>query len=509
MVTVPEIEIDVKLTGEQCRNMIASNAFTSDYQTTHGIALNEENVFSVNEMGMTHTGTDGNIWCEGERIKFAGQFIDNVLVLTQYRVTIQTEEFLTATTSTRMLKKIEALNDHVILPCSASVGTCSQGGWTYVWEANEVLCPLMKVQNGNFEKEGDFLVDHNLKLLFKPTDTTEGVIGCPPGSVIRTDQSDIVLTKTMEGYKWIDHQFDPIIYTNQKDDYLMYTLEKQTAKMKKSLREKICAEEYTKEGIIQLEEDIFSKRRGDVLFIFECPTNTAKIKPMEGTCTNKIPIENNLYVDPITRVASKHASKTDCSTFFPLTIKSDDGWISITQNEVQLVTAPPTLHEEHLKTKHESMKGVGIYQPDQIAQFEDILEYGNFHSAIIETLGYGICRKQEGPCEEIGSQESSYRPVYDLRRLEERTMEMFSFGKNIQSWITEIGSYLSAIVIIGWIIQASIILTMTIMTGIQHGLKECLSVLYAVLCFWPSQIGKQRMQSARPEEKDDIFLRPA
>ena len=95
----------------------------------------------------------------------------------------------------RKLKQIEALNDHVILPCDANQGSCKQDGWTYIWDTTPIECPLMMVQIGNFRKEGDYLVDHELKLLFKPTSETQtdGIPGCPTGKVLYTDQKNIVL----------------------------------------------------------------------------------------------------------------------------------------------------------------------------------------------------------------------------------------------------------------------------------------------------------------------------
>ena len=43
----------------------------------------------------------------------------------------------------------------------------------------------------------------------------------------------------------------------------------------------------------------------------------------------------------------------------------------------------------------------GIYRPEALEQFEDILEYGSFHDAIIETLGYGISQKEGGPVQRM------------------------------------------------------------------------------------------------------------
>ena len=121
-----------------------------------------------------------------------------------------------------------------------------------------------------------------------------------------------------------------------------------------------------------------------------------KIKPMHDTCVSKIPLESGLYMDPTSRIASKHASKIECSNHFPLTILSEDGWVTVSDT-IKPAIAPTDMKLLKEKTGHENMKTGGIYRHEALAQFEDILEYGSFHEAIIETLGYGICRK-DGPC---------------------------------------------------------------------------------------------------------------
>ena len=83
MIEIPQIEINQKVTISQCENMISTNTFVSEYGSTHGVALNEETVFSVNERGVTHTESSGKVWCQGQQIKIGDVVIDDVLVLSQ------------------------------------------------------------------------------------------------------------------------------------------------------------------------------------------------------------------------------------------------------------------------------------------------------------------------------------------------------------------------------------------------------------------------------------------
>ena len=69
-----------------------------------------------------------------------------------------------------------------------------------------------------------------------------------------------------------------------------------------------------------------------------------------------------------------------------MTVLSEDGWVTVS-NTVKPAVAPTDMKLHKTTIDHESMKTGGIYRTEAINQFEDIIEYGNFHQAIIETLG--------------------------------------------------------------------------------------------------------------------------
>ena len=500
MIEIPQIEINQKVTISQCENMISTNTFVSEYGSTHGVALNEETVFSVNERGVTHTESSGKVWCQGQQIKIGDVVIDDVLVLSQYRITLETEEFLTHSQA-QGLRRVEALNDHVKLPrkCAADHHGCMTASWTYIWNPAPIKCPLMKIQEGSFSKENGHLVEHDLKLLFKVTAETSGVPGCPPGKVLYTDSPEIVLTK-QGGFPWIDRQLDLAIYSDQKDDYVMFIQEQAAGKLRNSLNRQLCNTKYSTlhDEIVHLHEQTFSKRRGDILYTFTCPQKIGKVIPMKDTCLNKVPLETSVFVDPVTKIGSKHASKVDCANHFPLTVLSEDGWITVSLSHLQPAIAPQEVKMEGGKLKHESMKKGGLYRHEALMQFEEILEYGSFHQALMETFSSGICRKQGGPCTQARESLSTYRaPIYDISKLEEMVEEEFSLFQSIDEFITKKGGYLALTVIIGWTIQILIAGGMVIMTAIQDGMAACIAALYAVACILPHTVEKVRRQAAR------------
>ena len=373
----------------------------------------------------------------------------------------------------------------------------------------------MKVQQGTFVHENGYLVDHKLKLLFKVTGENAGLPGCPPGRLMYTEQRGIVLSANRD-YPWIDRQIDLTVFTDQKDDYIVYTLERAAGKLKTSINRKLCSNKFStfSNDIVHMQGDKFAKRRGDILFIFICPEKLGKVKEMTGTCVSKIPLEGGLYMDPTTRIASAHASKTDCSTHFPLTILSEDGWITVADT-IQPAIAPTETKLAQEKVGHESMKTGGIYRHEALEQFEDILEYGAFHDAIIESFGYGVCRK-DGPCaapERVGTASA---PVYDLTRLTETIEEEMNWLNGLDDWIKQNGGYLALLVICGWLVQICIAGGMVLITGMKDGVAAALAAIYAIFCFLPAQVDKVQRAARRrtmtagapPPEELPMFMKP-
>ena len=499
-IRIPEIEITQAVSAAECENMVNTNNFISHYGTTHGVAMNEETVFSVNEMGMTHTESNGKIWCQGQQMKIDDTVINDVLMMSQYRVVLEKEEYLITSTQAQTLHKVEATFDHVKLPraCTAEASGCVTNDWTYIWNPLPIACKLMKIREGNFLEENGHLVDHELKLIFKVTGENGGLPGCPPGKLYYTEQRGVTLTKGSD-YKWIDRQLDFTIYSDQKDDYITFMMEKMTGKLENTIDQKLCNSKYAwdEDKIIQMNEDRFAKRKGDILYTFRCPEKKGKIAPMKNACMNKIPLETGNYVDPVSRIATAHASQQDCNTHFPLTVKSEDGWVTISDT-VQPAVAPQEIKMLNENFKHEEMSVGGIYRPDALSQFENIIEYGSFHEAVIETLGYGICRKENGPCTPIGHETIwGNAPVYNLQKLTEEIQSEFNLFSSFDTWITKNGGYLALIVIAGWTIQLLIAAGMVIMTALKDGLAAAMAAIYAVCCFLPHQVNKVRRQAAR------------
>ena len=113
---------------------------------------------------MTHTETSGKVWCKGQQLKIGEAVVNEVLVMSQYRIKLEKEEFLTIPSSSQTMHQVEALYDHVKLPksCTPAAAGCVANDWTYIWNPEPIKCKLMKIQLGKFSHENGYLIDHKL-----------------------------------------------------------------------------------------------------------------------------------------------------------------------------------------------------------------------------------------------------------------------------------------------------------------------------------------------------------
>ena len=69
LIAIPQIEINLPVSIAQCETLVTTNQYSTDYGTQHQVPLGEETVFSVSELGVNHTETNGKVWCEGQTLK--------------------------------------------------------------------------------------------------------------------------------------------------------------------------------------------------------------------------------------------------------------------------------------------------------------------------------------------------------------------------------------------------------------------------------------------------------
>ena len=138
----------------------------------------------------------------------------------------------------------------------------------------------------------------------------------------------------MRGYEHTQEVVDFSLYARQLADYILYETERLTMTTSATTSRNLCQEQYrdTKMEIIKVDEDKFGRRAGEVLYTFTCTKKTGTLQA-KGECYDRIPISTEeaeeMHVDPITMIATSHASRMPCNKFFPDKIHSHEGWISL------------------------------------------------------------------------------------------------------------------------------------------------------------------------------------
>ena len=355
-------------------------------------------------------------------MKIDGEIVENMLRFAQYRVILQEETYV--------LKDghMEALTDHVILPdeCTSSLGGCQVHDKTYVWKTIGHRCLLEGVRQVRVVKEGSLLIDHKNKIIFNQTGIIPSPAGCPTTDLVKTEYDDLFLS-TIPTFPVTSDNLEIDRYINNRDNYLSYKTEQLARDTKTRMGSKICKQKYVGDEIIQIDQKHFGQIKGDVLYIFDCVNKVAKLMTRE-TCYDNIPIEGDNFVHPQTRVLTNTAAKTPCNKFFPTTIETLEGWVTINPHITPSAT-PQNMSIMDNTVSHEDMSIGGIYTDQELAAWESQLQFSNFHQAVTKSVSYGVCVAQDR-CEE-----QMFAPSYDLKNLLKQEIEQVDIVGKINNWI--------------------------------------------------------------------------
>ena len=437
---IPRIEISQDVRAEECDSMVTTSRYRSMEGGSHSVELGKETVFWVNERGQLHTEAN-KIWCQGQEMKLDGNVISGMMQLAQYRIVIEKAEYVVEG------RRVESTLDHVRLPrsCKAKAGGCITASWVYVYEPPTDTCPLVKIRETRLQKENEFYIDHDLKLMFTVTDRAQSPSGCTPIKILYTNFESLYLAKSSD-FKMVD-EVDLTLYTNIRDDYMMHSTEGLVSQMGSKMDRGLCRNKYQSDSteILVMDQGQFGRRNGDVIYVFTCMAKVGKIQTLEN-CGSRIPIEGNVYVDPRTRIVSDHWSQRDCNVHYPMMVKSLDGWVSINPDlRPAKESTDGRINDGNLS--HEDMSKGGLYTRQEVESWESLIQYSQYRDAVSENLAYGVCVK-EGKCTPRIKESV---PQYNLRLIQDAIANPIdTIFDEIDSFIRRTGGYLSLIVIVMW-----------------------------------------------------------
>ena len=470
-VQMPDIEIKIDVPLQQCQNMINTKYMTTKEGSTHQVELGAETIFHVSELGILHEESN-KIWCEGQEMKINQNIIEGVLKMVQYRVTIQEDTYVIDK------ERVEALSDHRILPkeCTPFIGGCISGEKTYIWKIPKTECPLTKINTGKFETTEDgWLIEKQAKLIFKLEDRAKAPAGCPQGEILYTEYSDLYLTE-VGGFEHTPEIVDFSLYVRQSSDYVIYEAERMAALTTANTMRKLCQEQYrdTKMEIIKIDKETFGRRAGGVLYTFTCTKKTGKLQAT-NECYDRIPLMDNMYIEPITMIATNHTTPRICNKYFPDKVYTHEGWVSLPS--LQQVKEPKKMERKPNGYRHEDMSQSGLYTNEELDQWNDFLHYGHFQNSIMEKITTGTCVNQKCHDGEV-----SHLPNYNLELLAHTIANKFSIWEKVTAWISNNGAYLSAMVLTIYLIKLGLWTSLMFHTVIREGKEVAVTILYATCC---------------------------
>ena len=409
---VPKVSHPMDLTPTQCRTMATTrNYYYPGNPKPFQLQLNKEIYLEMVTTGEL-VERENHLSCTGEDVHIGGTLHRDVLILEELRFLIETKEYLVSD------EEIEVRDDHVKLPCKYQTLGCTTGQATYIWTQFPNRCKLEIIQTIRPSRTmGTYFVDHSTQFLINTTGTVN-LPSCPM-TLTRTDHPSIFLAPTSEVISLPTVEpttVDVNLQSHINLNYMAYALEREMDRQDRNTISSACKANHLQESSqpIQLKDDRYGTRRGDVYYSFTCKTKTATI--LETTnCWTDIPIENGHFVNPVTKQLLFQSTKIPCSKTFPMVVKSDQGWIELyphIKSRPAPIAKPP---QDNLPTFHHTdYSHGGIYSETELKEWQHTLSFPVFHEATLKAITYGSC-VQTGNCPTTSDDDDIQR--YDLTHL--------------------------------------------------------------------------------------------
>ena len=419
---VPRIRHNKYVSTTACEGILR----TGTYSNIQGGAATKLELDTWVHLDLNERGSlqekDDRVSCVGEPLHIDGLLHSNMLVLREYSILVKEQTFLV------YKEKVEVEEDHVSLDCLFSHLGCVTGRKTYIWQHSAQLCPLKIVKSiSPSVVRNTFFVDHQAQFL---TNTT-GTLNHPncPFPVLSTDHPTIFLAPTstvtdleVVPVKDIDTVLQAAIHMN----YMAYSLQRSFKQQDEEAQRHVCLthqhQEATQEPHL-LPDGNYGYRQGDLYLTFSCDRKVAQLRE-EKSCFKDIPIAPTGFVNPQSKLFVAHSPKVPCSTSFPLTIKSNEGWLQLNPLPTKC-PAPldmPSPNDPPLVLTDYSHGG--LYSAAELAEWQHQITFPTYHKALLQSISYGSCT-HDGSC---SNTQSDIIP-YDLTKLipaVEQKLNLFS-----------------------------------------------------------------------------------
>ena len=468
----PDIDVVYPVSPQACLNIVNTGVFTTPSGTRHKIALNAENIIKSEDRGTLTIG-DNSVSCRGQSMKFGSFIVNDILEVSQYKVTLIKEKFLVSSDN-----RVETAADHLRLParCSVTSRGCQTHDMTFVWMPPRDLCNLEEVRTVHMEKDRDYLVDHANKVLLKPGSSIPAPTGCPTTILYATEYSNLFLAKP--GVKWppMKDDADITLFIKARDDYIAYELEKRIASQEALTQSRICHDSLRERQneLVQLDGPYFIRRNGDAVEHFKCKERKAPILDLD-VCHDFIPIAEGFVKIP-TRTFTAHSAPRPCNKHFGLKVLTSEGiWIELNP-EAKKIQEPADLPAIDHDLHHEDLSEGGIYTETELESWTRHIELGDIVDAVTKSITYGVCQAQD-QCESHPA-----IPDYDLSVLTPGLSIVPSLWLRIDDSVKKWGGYVSILVLMIEMWRFGLVSIMIGLAFAADGMIGVKALLYRVLC---------------------------
>ena len=473
---MPDVEVAYQVSPEQCMNIVNSGVFTTPSGSRHKVTMNAENILKSEDRGALTIG-DNSVACRGQSMKFDNFIVEDILEVSQYKVTILKEKFLVDDDN-----RVETVADHLRLPgrCSVTSRGCQTHDTTYVWQPPRDLCNLEEIRTVHMAKDHDYLVDYKNKVLLKAGASVPAPSGCPTTLLHSTEYASLFLATP--GVKWSKMKDDADITTfiKARDDYLAFEIEKKLADQETQTQSRLCQDSlrYRQNELVQLDGPFFIRRNGDAVEHFKCKAKTGQLADNLDVCyADHIPIIGG-FVKVSTRTFTAHAAPRACNRHYGLKVLTAEGvWIELNP-EAKKIHEPADLPAIEHELHHEDLSDGGIYTETELEAWTRHLELGDVVDALSKSLTYGVCQAQE-QCESHPA-----IPSYDLSVLTQGIgmVSVPGLWQRLDDAVKYWGSYVSILVILIEMWRFVLFTIMTALAFTADGMIGVKALVYRVIC---------------------------
>ena len=501
---VPEISHRMDVSAAWCSEMFSRQKFklTANSESIE-ILIGHVNFIQLDEVGYLHRKGD-TIECRGQEVQYGGALLKNTVVLSEFRV----EVFKVKLRESHEV--VEVIDDHVTLPCPLHTGQCEIEAATYIWTAPPEQCQLQFVRTiAATQVQQTFVVDEKNQILLNTTGTTRER-GCEVDLTMTQFKHIFLVPAGALAHKMlVNRELELDVQFSVLAGFLYYKNLENTRQLQRKMRITLCTAHQADTAItpVHLDDDQFALRRADVSYLFKCPQ--VEVLLVQGdVCYEDVPVhrageQQQIYMDPVTRVLKKYSSKTVCSKHFPIVVNEAKIWLEIPQLRVVPTPHKGTIEDRLAQLELLDFSHGGLYTQDEIAGWEHLLSFPEFRKAELHQLTLGSCVHQ-GTCEAMED-----TAAYDFAQLTASPTWLNPWAV-LQKKADEYGRMASFIMLAYFMLKFIVNLVMLSIAVIQTGVTGGLALFIELFCSFTVAWDRVKRRQARlnREEELDLPLNP-